>query len=130
MRDLRWNCETGGCFRQLCPKLGAFDDCFPGRIGMSDIDGVVELGGSFLFLEWKSRAGAIPTGQRIMFQNLTALSPRITVIVVTGHPRDLIIETVQVFHGGIGGVVEACTLDTLKARIAQWAQRANIKRAA
>ncbi len=124
MRDLRWNCEDKGCFRQLCPMLGAFDSCFPGRIGMSDIDGVVEIAGRFLFLEWKAEGGAVSTGQRIMFERLTALSPRVTVIVVCGHPRDLVIASVQVFHGGKACPAEPCDFNGLKARVAAWAGRA------
>ena len=128
MRDLRWICKDKGCFRTMCPKLGAFDECFPGRIGMSDIDGVVEIGGRFLFLEWKAQGGRVGTGQRIMFEQLTALSPKMTVIVVSGHPREMVIETVQVFVGGKGNAAEPCDLDGLKARISAWAQRSSMAR--
>jgi hypothetical protein len=124
MRVLRWLCEEKGCFRQLCPKLGEFDDCFPGRIGMSDIDGVVEISGRFLLLEWKSAGGSVQTGQRIMFERLTALSHKITVIVVSGDPREMLIQSVQVFHNGKSGPAELSDMDGLKARIKQWSDRA------
>ncbi len=127
-RDLRWNCAESGCFRNLCPLLGAFDDCFPGKIGMSDIDGVVEIGGRFLFLEWKAEGGSLTTGQRIMFEQMTALSPKVTVIVVCGHPRDMVIETVRVFHGGSADKAESCDFEGLKARISSWAKRARMAR--
>ena len=131
MRDLRWNCDDKGCFRQICPKLGAFDNCFPGKIGMSDVDGIVEIAGRFLFLEWKAQGGGVTTGQRIMFEQLTSLSPdpmKVTVIVVGGQPRDMLIETVQVFHSGAGQPVEPCDFDGLKARIKSWADRAQLCR--
>lgn len=128
MRELRWNCrEKNKCFRSLCPKLGEFDDCFPGRIGMSDVDGFVEIGGRFLFLEWKSAGGAVTEGQRIAFQNLTSLNAdprRVTVIVVSGDPETMSIESVRVFQAGKAGEPEPCDLDGLKARMALWAEKA------
>ena len=130
-RDLRWNCDTKGCFRQLCPKLGAFDDCFPKGLGMSDVDGVIELGGRFLFLEWKAQGGAVSTGQRIMFQQLTSLSAdphKVTVIVVCGHPREMTIETVQVFQAGKSSAPEPTDFEGLKSRISVWARRAEMHR--
>ena len=123
-RDLRWSCVRDGCYRNLCPMLGAFDDCFPGKIGMSDIDGVVEISGSFLFLEWKSKGGRLTKGQRIMFERLTALSHKVTVIVVCGHPRDMTVETVQVFHGGGADKPQTSDFDGLRKRISSWAVRA------
>lgn len=127
MRDLRWKCEDRGCYRQLMPKLGAFDGCFPGRIGMSDVDGIVEIGGRFLLLEWKAQGGTLATGQRIMFERMTAgnMDPlKFTVIVVCGHPRTLKVESVQVFSRGKAGPSEPIGLDGLKRRISAWAARA------
>lgn len=128
MRDLRWNCSDKGCFRQICPRLGAFDECFPGRIGMSDVDGIVEIAGRFLLLEWKAQGGSVQTGQRIMFERLTALSHKMTVIVVAGHPREMLIESVQVFHGGKAQAAETTDFEGLKARVKSWADRAQMAR--
>lgn len=128
MRELRWNCQDKGCFRNLCPKLGFFDDCFPGRIGMSDVDGIVEIAGRFLLLEWKSEGGFLHTGQRIMFERLTALSPKLTIIVVSGDPMNMAVHNVVVFHGGNAAPAEVLDADALKARIKQWADRASMAR--
>jgi hypothetical protein len=128
MRALRWNCQSNGCFRNICPRLGVFDECFPSLIGMSDIDGAVEIGGRFLFLEWKSPGGSVATGQRIMFQQLTGLSHRVTVIVVHGDPKDMAVTAVQVFQGGKSGPPLSCDLAGLKARISTWARRADLAR--
>ena len=130
-RDLRWDCSKNGCFRNICPKLGAFDDCFPGKIGMSDIDGAVEISGRVLFLEWKSEGGSLSTGQRIMFEQMTRLHQdpqKVTVIIVHGHPRDMVIDTVQVFRAGRASKPEPCDFDGLKARISSWADRAQMSR--
>lgn len=122
---LRWDCEASGCYnRTLRPRIEEFAGCFPGRIAMSDVDGIVEIGGRILLLEWKAEGGAVQTGQRILFERLTALSPKLTVIVVCGHPRDLAVSSVQVFHGGRAGTTEPCDLDGLKARLFAWAERA------
>lgn len=131
MRDMRWKCDEKGCYRQLMPRLGGFDDCFPRRIGMSDVDGIVEIGGRFLMLEWKAPGGAVQVGQRIMFERLTSASPdpsKFTVIVVCGQPRTLEVESVQVFAAGRAGPVEAADLDGLKVRMKAWADRADTAR--
>lgn len=66
---MKWDCEERGCFnRKMRPKLEEFAACLPGRIAFTDVDGIVEIGGRFLMLEWKSRPGRIATGQRIMFE--------------------------------------------------------------
>lgn len=127
MRDMRWKCNVDGCYRKLMPKLGALDDCSPGRIGMSDVDGIVEIAGRFLLLEWKSAGGDLTVGQRIMFERMTsgdADPMRFTVIVVRGHPRDMVVESVQVFSAGKAGAIEACDTSRLRERVRAWAKRA------
>lgn len=129
MREMRWNCrEKGKCFRNLCPKLGVFDGCFPGKIGMSDVDGMVEIAGRFLFLEWKSDGGHLTTGQRIAFERLTSLSTdpmKVTVIVVSGNPETMAVQRMQLFHSGKSQGVFDCDLDGLQQRMADWAARAS-----
>jgi hypothetical protein len=103
-----------------------FDDCFPGRIGMSDVDGVVEQSGRFLFLEWKSHGASLTTGQRIMFEQLTSLSPdplKVVVMVIGGDPELMTVETLQVFHSGKSQSVASIDLDGLKERIRKWSER-------
>lgn len=126
MRELRWKCDEKGCYRQLMPRLGVLDECFPGKIGMSDIDGIVEIRGYFLILEWKAPGGALTTGQRIMFERMTGLSGRLTIIVVCGDPQTMAISSLQVFSGGKAGPVEEYSLERLKARVSAWAKRAGL----
>jgi hypothetical protein len=69
---LRWDCEKQGCFNKKCrPKIEIFADCFPRRINFGDVDGLVEINGKGLLLEWKSVLKDIPTGQKIAYQKLT-----------------------------------------------------------
>ena len=124
VRDLRWQCGEGRCYRQLMPKLGAFDGCFPGKIAMTDIDGAVEVNGFLLFLEWKAPGGVLSKGQSIMFERMTALSPKITVIVASGEPREPTVERIQVFRRGKSQPPEACNVELLKDRVTAWASAA------
>ena len=43
---MRWDCrpERDGCYRRLGrPDLTLPDECFPGRIAMTDVDGPVSI---------------------------------------------------------------------------------------
>ena len=71
--------------------------CFPGKIYPTDVDGIVEMGGSFLAIEWKDtrrtgtgpgdwRGGDFPvpqTGQLLALQAMSRL-PDFTVLVIYG----------------------------------------------
>lgn len=51
---MQWNCERQGCFNvKKRPKIEMFADCLPRKISFSDIDGIVEINGNLLLLEWK-----------------------------------------------------------------------------
>ena len=96
---LQWDCSTQGCFnRRKRPKIEMFASCLPGRIAFSDIDGVVEVQGNFLFLEWKSH-GEIPLGQKILFQRLTQFAPA-TVLIVEGNAETMEVDTIRYVSSG------------------------------
>jgi len=122
---MRWNCrEKGKCYNQtLRPRIEEFAGCFPGKISMSDVDGIVEIRGHFLLLEWKAAGGAVTGGQRIMFEQLTALSNKVTVIVVSGEPRLPQVKSIQIFRNGVGALPESCSTEELKTRLKTWADR-------
>lgn len=68
---LRWACDERGCWvinRHL--PLERFYHLFPGRIGMTDIDGLVEVDGAFLLLEAKT-CRKTTTGQDIALERFT-----------------------------------------------------------
>lgn len=123
---LRWDCVSRGCFNQFCrPKIERFAACFPGRIAMSDIDATVEVNGHFVFLEMKSHQGDIPLGQRLYFQRLTRLSPRISVIILHGDAETMQCEAIRwIYNGQVSGW-QPTTLDevlSLLNKFATWAQ--------
>ena len=73
MNVMRWDCQGGAnCFNQkMRPKLGVFDNCFPGKIGFGDVDGIVEVNSRGLVMEWKTDQRPISTGQGLMWHRLT-----------------------------------------------------------
>jgi hypothetical protein len=97
---LRWDCERHGCFNlKRRPKIEVFADCFPGRISLGDVDGIVEIGGNALLLEWKSEACALPTGQRLLYQRLTWSGP-VAVMIVVGDAETMTVTATSVFDRG------------------------------
>ena len=92
---MRWDCQKTGCFNvKKRPKIEHFCECFPGSISFSDLDGVVEINGRFLMLEWKEEPKDIPTGQRIMFGWWVRAPDRMfTVLCLAGNA-----ETMEITH--------------------------------
>lgn len=127
---LRWDCYRKGCHNIKCrPKLLALADALPGRISFSDIDATVEVGGRFLFLEWKAPGGKLSIGQEIYHKKLTALSRRITSVVIEGDPAGMTCDRVRVIRGGKIGPWESTSLAALKTRIATWAEASQARAA-
>ena len=123
---MRWDChpDKDGCYRRLGqPDLTLLDECFPGRIAMTDVDGLVEINGRFLFLEWK-RQGEVPAGQRIMFERLTR-HPEFTVLVILGDPASMAAARYDVFQGGRRRGWRDCDLPEIKRHVRAWAERAS-----
>ncbi len=60
------NIRNVGIFQGSFWDWSPFNDCFEGSIRISDIDGVVERKGHFLYIETKKAGTPITTGQRIM----------------------------------------------------------------
>jgi hypothetical protein len=98
---LRWDCASQGCFNlRRRPKIEIFADCFPGRISFGDVDGIVEVGGNALLLEWKSEERQLPSGQRLLYQRLTRNGP-VSVMIVIGDAETMLIDATAIFADGI-----------------------------
>ena len=123
---MRWNCspDRDGCYRERGqPDLTVLDECFPGRIAMTDVDGLVEINGRFLFIEWKRRDD-VPTGQQIMFERMTR-HPEFTVLVIVGDPATMAVKRYDVFRDGARKGWRDCDLSELKRHVGGWADRAS-----
>ena len=118
---MRWDCITKGCFNvKRRPKIEIFSDCFPGRIGMGDVDGLVEINGRFLLLEWKTESTNLPTGQRILYERLTQ-KDGFAVIVVVGDAETMEVSQLCWFVQGRQTPWLNATMETVKQRIKGWA---------
>ena len=124
---MHWDCKTRGCFNlKKRPKIEMFAECFPSNIQMGDVDGIVEINGHVLMLEWKEYE-RISIGQRIMYRRMTKFSP-CHVLVVVGNPETMLVEKYARFQGGkMEGWIYG-TLEDLKELIRSWAQFASNER--
>lgn len=71
---------VGNCYFDTLPSWDYLIDCFPRGIRPTDIDGMVEMNGSFLFLEQKGEGVPLQTGQLLAFKRLAEL-PKVTVVI-------------------------------------------------
>ena len=116
---MRWDCQTQGCFnRKKRPKIEMFADCLPGRIAFSDVDAVAEICGNLLFLEWKDHQG-LGTGQRILFERITALCPA-TVMIIEGDAEHMTVDSVRLAWRGKLGPCESADLESVRKAIRKW----------
>ena len=121
---MRWDCEKQGCFNKVKrPKIEEFADSLPGKRKFTDIDATTDVNGNFLFMEFKGGVNReLPTGQAIYLRRLTALSKKITAVVVFGNAETMKVDAIMVVERGNVGELEACSLAQLKARIKGWAK--------
>jgi hypothetical protein len=125
---IKWDCDQSGCWNIRCrPKIQFFKGALPNKIAMTDIDGTVEVNGCFLFLEWKSHTGELPTGQRIYFERLTRVSEKMTAVIVAGDPETMSVDAIKVIHGGTITEWMACDLEQLFERVKRWAEKVGVR---
>ena len=74
----RYNCDERSCYYKQLPKWDDLIGCFPRGIRPTDVDGMVEINGNFLFLEEKGAGVPLPPGQRSALRKLSR-RPGITV---------------------------------------------------
>ena len=86
---LRWDCAKQGCFNvKKRPKIEQLAECLPRRCKFGDVDGLAEVNGFGLLLEWKTSAIELPTGQRIAYEKLTR-NGVLAVLVVAGNAETM-----------------------------------------
>jgi hypothetical protein len=117
---MRWDCRTKGCFnKKRRPKIEVFHDLFPRRISFGDVDGIVEINGYALVLEWKGHSVPIPVGQRIMWERLTE-SGMIVVLVVEGDAESMVVSGIAHFKRGKLYDSKDANMDELRRMIKSW----------
>jgi hypothetical protein len=124
--SLRHDCQKQGCYKDTCiPDWEIFDGCFDAKshkIKVSDVDGVVEINGHILWLEWKRALSEISVGQKMLYQSFSSNSPKQIVLVVVG-PLGCP-ERYCIFNGGKQMPWLPCTREILRERMKRWTQRA------
>ena len=124
---LRWDCEKQGCFNlKRRPKIELFSELFPGKISFGDVDGLVEINGRGLMLEWKTFAGKIPMGQKITYEKLSR-DGLITVLCIVGDAETMEIRNHCIFFKGkrlpVNGYKDS-NLEAIKQIIKRWVAHA------
>jgi len=124
---LRWDCTTQGCFNKKCrPKIEVFAECFPRKINFGDVDGLVEINGKALIMEWKSFAKELPVGQRIAYRNLSR-DGKISILCFAGNAETMEITHSLKVHMGKIFSWQSCTMKEAKNLIRQWVYYAENK---
>lgn len=126
---LRHKCDKGGCYKEkYLPDWGILKGCFPRGIEPSDVDGIVEIDGSVLMLEWKPAPGALTKGQRIMFEKITGTCPNVRVLVIYG-PKNSPTQ-IQLFQHGRSRFKQQANVDFLRWYCEEWGALAQKRKVA
>jgi len=119
---MQWDCGERGCFnKKHRVNFEAFYNCLPGRNSFSDVDGIVELSGNALLLEWKERPIRLPIGQHILFSRLSR-AKRLSVLCIAGDAETMAVTDKARYFDGKYYDWKAATLADVKVSITRWAQ--------
>lgn len=92
---------------------------------MSDIDGVVEINGYFIFMEWKHEGGYLHKGQEILLQQLTRVSDKIVAYVLYGNSVTMEVTKMTRVYAGKSETYTA-NLEQVKSLFSKWARMAKL----
>lgn len=120
------NLRSRDAYRDAAWDWSVLNGCFGNGIKPSDIDGMVERRGNFLFLEAKPVEGTMSAGQRIALTQLSC-KPQVSVLVFCGdHTTDPpTVTEITVIRGGIERKIVPASLEMLRDTIARWYRSVN-----
>lgn len=108
-------------------KLWPWDwlnECFSGGIRPTDVDGMVERNGHFLFLEGKTSGQSIPKGQEIALKKLSlALADKVLILVLFGRPGQP--TSFREIKCGLISEPRPCNVSTIQGICRDWFLKAN-----
>lgn len=105
-QQMDYDCTRRGCYRSKLPSWDRINDALPPKIRLTDIDGMVEVGGRFVFVEHKwahgrTNDGDVPEGQRRALCALSRLPGVLVVILMSPTPDDaLVVDVFARFYMG------------------------------
>lgn len=126
-KEMNWQCKIDGCFNiKKRLKFKSLVESTPKLTGISDIDGIIELNGNALMLEWKGYEGnylpnnsIIPVAQRIMFTRITR-GRMISAICVAGDAEDMSVKAMCVVRDGVFKKWRWSSIEDLNRSISEW----------
>lgn len=121
----RHRCPENGCYIDQLPSWDYFDGCFPRSIIPTDIDGMVEINGNFLFLEEKRAGACPPQGQLTALRRLSKLD-RVHVAML--RPGTVSEMQLLVLRDGCGSGWTDVTREEIRWFLAQWGDAADTGR--
>ena len=123
-RTFRHCCKQTGCYIDQLPSWDYLDGVFPRNILPTDVDGMVELGGSLLFLEEKRAGIGPPPGQHKAFLELSKREKTTVALTRPGRLGSGIEFQLLVLQNGIGSGWNDLTRDEYRIWLEQWAAKA------
>ena len=122
--SIRWNCNTDGCYKEKCvPDWGPLDGYLPRGCRPTDVDGIIEIDGRFLLLEFKSHGGQLQCAQRWLFERLTADSSNVLVVVMSAGTNELeSLQKIRFVRNGKMGEWIPCNLSQFIERYRNWGE--------
>ncbi len=123
---LRHSCQRSGSYIDRLPCWDDLITVFPRNIRPMDVDGMVEIGGQFLFLEEKQAGKGVEAGQGAALRMLSRL-PGVTVAIFRpGAASDY---EVLLYEDGHGSGFVPATRDQFHSWLRAWALSADRKAA-
>jgi hypothetical protein len=121
----RHKCPDDGCYINRLPSWDYMDGCFPRGIIPTDVDGMVEINGSFLFLEEKRANACPPPGQLAALKSLSRLD-RVHVALL--RPSAVSEMQLLVLRNGCGTGWQDVTREDIRWWLAKWGDAADLGR--
>lgn len=120
------NLRSRDAYRDAAWDWSVLNGCFGNGIKPSDIDGMVERHGYFLFLEAKPIGGRMSGGQQIALRQLSR-KPLVSVVVFCGDHGAVppVVTGITLIVNGAVHNLSSCSLDVLRRVVWHWYQTAD-----
>lgn len=115
--SFRHKCKNDGCYIDQLPSWQYVDECFPRGIIPTDIDGMVEVNGSFLFIEEKGAGAGLKDGQGPALKALSRLDGVTVALIRPGDKSEM---QLNVLSDGVGTYFQDVTVEEYRTFLREW----------